>query len=166
LLIKLVEPLETKRLFIQQFTQEDIDYLVPNLNSDVLKPGLQINYNDKKDDKVYLTLLLRISDQIIGFIMLQPLEEKEQLECYYELLPQYTGNGYAIEAMKKVFAYVFTNHKLTKIVAYVEQGNSKGWKVAERSGLKYMGDVVRKDADAKVLYFVIDKKDYVNQFQN
>ncbi len=164
--IKLVEPLETKRLFIQQFTQEDIDYLVPNLNSDVLKPGLQINYNDEKGDKVYLSLLLRVSDQIIGFIMLQTLEEKEQLECYYELLPQYTGNGYAIEAMKKVFAHVFTNHKFTKIVAYVEQGNSKGWKVAERSGLKYMGDIVRKDATEKFLYFLIDKKDYINQFQN
>lgn len=164
--IKLAEPLETKRLFIQQFTQEDIDYLVPNLNGDVLKPGLKINRDDEKSDKVYLSLLLRVSDQIIGFIMLQPLEEKEQIECYYELLPQYTGNGYAIEAMKKVFAYVFTNHKFTKIVAYVEQGNSKGWKVAERSGLKYMGDIVRKDASVRLLYFLIDKKDYINQFQN
>jgi len=164
--IKLAEPLETKRLFIHQFTQEDIDYLVPNLNSGVLKPSLQINYNDEKSDKVYLSLQLRVSDQIIGFIILQTLEEKEQIECYYELLPQYTGNGYAIEVMKKVLAYVFTNYKFTKIVAYIEQGNSKGWKVAERSGLKYMGDIVRKDADEKVLYFLIDKKDYVNQFQN
>ncbi len=45
--------------------------------------------------------------------------------------------------------------------------NTRGWKVAERSGMKYMGNVLRKDTNLKKksMFFLIDKNDYSNQFQ-
>lgn len=163
--IKLSKPLETKRLFIRQFIQEDFTYIVRNLNDHALKNDFQLISDNINNDKFYFLLILRESDQNLGFIVLQTLEKEEQIECYYELLSQYTGSGYAIEALKKIFDYIFTNHKFTKIVAYVDQGNVRGWKVAERSGMKYMGEFVRNGANAKSMHFLINKRDFFNQFQ-
>jgi len=159
------EDLETKRLLIRQVTQEDFNFLVRNVNGDTVNSGFQLNQFFEKRDTFLFALLLRESNQTLGFVALQILEKKEQMECYYELLPQYTGNGYAIEAMKKIFRYIFTNLKLEKIVAHVDQGNSRGWKVAERSGMKYMGDIICKDATTKLMYFSIHKSDFFNQLQ-
>jgi len=159
------EDLETKRLFIRSLTQEDFNVLVGNLNVDMSNNGFQLIRFFEKSDKLLFTLILRESNQTLGFVELHILERKELMECYYELLPQYTGNGYAIEAMKKIFGYVFGNLQFEKIVAHVDQGNSRGWKVAERSGMKYMGDIIRKGAITKSMYFSINKSDYFNQLQ-
>lgn len=159
------EELETKRLRIRQLTQGDFNYLVRDLNGDMVNNGFQLIRFFEKSDTVLFTLLLRESNQILGFVALLILENKEQMECYYELLPRYTGNGYAIEAMKKIFGYVFGNLQFEKIIAHVDQGNSRGWKVAERSGMKYMGDYVQNDATTKLMYFSINKNDFFNQLQ-
>ena len=159
------EDLETKRLLIRQLTQEDFNFLVRNVNDDMGNSGFQLFRFFEKSDTLIFTLLLRESNQTLGFIALLILEKEEQIECYYELLSQYTGNGYAIEAMKRIFGYVFGNLQFEKIVAYVDQGNTRGWKVAERSGMKYMGDIIRKDATTKSMYFSIKQSDYFNQFQ-
>ena len=159
------EELETKRLRIRQLTQGDFDFLVRDLNGDMVNNGFQLIRFFENSDTVLFTLLLRESNQILGFVALQILENKEQMECYYELLPRYTGNGYAIEAMKKIFGYVFGNLQFEKIIAHVDQGNSRGWKVAERSGMKYMGDYVQNDATTKLMYFSINKNDFFNQLQ-
>jgi RimJ/RimL family protein N-acetyltransferase len=81
------------------------------------------------------------------------------------LFPRYIGNGYAIETLRKIFEYLFDNYEFLKILAYVEQGNIRGWKVAERSGMKYMGDVFREGKNSKVMFFLITKIDYLKQFQ-
>ena len=159
------DDLETKRLFIRPLTQEDFNVLVGNLNVDMSNNGFQLIRFFEKSDKLLFTLILRESNQTLGFVALHILERKEQMECYYELLPQYTGNGYAIEAMKKIFGYVFGNLQFEKIVAHVDKGNSRGWKVAERSGMKYMGDIIREGATTKSMYFSINKSDYFNQLQ-
>ena len=159
------EDLETKRLRIRQLTQEDLKFLVSNLNGDIVSSGFKLIHIFEKSDIILFSILLRESYQILGFVALQILEEKEQMECYYKLLTQYTGNGYAIEAMKKIFGYIFGNLQFEKIVAYIDQGNARGWRVAERSGMKYMGDSVRNGATSRSMYFLITKSDYFNQFQ-
>ncbi|GAH00170.1 unnamed protein product, partial [marine sediment metagenome] len=159
------EDLETKRLLIRQLTREDFNLLDRNINGDTGNSGFQLIRFFEKSDTLLFSLLLRESNQTLGFVALQILEKEEQMECYYELLPQYTGNGYAIEAMKKIFGYVFGNLQFDKIVAHVDQGNSRGWKVAERSGMKYTGDIIRKGASTKSMYFSINKSDFFNQFQ-
>ena len=159
------EDLDTKRLVIRQITQEDFNGLADDLYGDTGNCSFQLIPFFERSDNLLFALLLRESNKTLGFVALHILEKRELIECYYELLTQYTGNGYAIEAMKKIFGYVFGNLQFEKIVAHMVQGNDRGWKVAERSGMKYMGDVIREGATAKSMYFSISKSDYFNQLQ-
>lgn len=164
--IKLIEPLETRRLFIRQFNQDDYDVLVNKLNDALPEEDYPL-FSYFKDRNVYcFLLLLREPRQIIGYVFFRVFEKVNALECYYVLFPQYTGNGYAIEALRRLFEFIFTECDFVKIVAFVEQGNARGWKVAERSGMMYMGDVFHEGKSSKVMYFLLNKKDYINQFIN
>ncbi|MFX0011693.1 MAG: GNAT family N-acetyltransferase [Candidatus Hermodarchaeota archaeon] len=163
--MKFTKPLETKRLFIRQLTQEDYELLINKVNDTFPEEEYPI-FNYYKERDVYCFLIqLRESPQIIGYIFLRVYEMDKTIECYYALFPRYTGNGYAIEALRKVFDHIFQNDDFLQIVAYVEQGNARGWKVAERSGMKYMGDIFHEGKNSKVMSFLITKIDYLKQFQ-
>ncbi|NVM17022.1 MAG: GNAT family N-acetyltransferase [Candidatus Lokiarchaeota archaeon] len=163
--IKYTEPLETKRLYIRQFTQEDYENLFNKLNDAFPEEDYPLFSYFKERDVYCFLLQLKEPSQIIGYVFLRTFEKEKQIECYYALFPRYTGNGYAIEALRKIFEYIFANRNFMKIIAYIEQGNTRGWKVAERAGMKYMGDIFHIDKNSKVMYFLINKRDYDNQFQ-
>ena len=71
------EELETKRLRIRQLIQGDFDFLVRDLNGDMVNNGFQLIRFFENSDTVLFTLLLRESNQILGFVALQILENKE-----------------------------------------------------------------------------------------
>jgi len=162
---KLSEPLETKRLYIVQFTQEDYELLVSKLNDAFPEEDYPLFSYFKERDVSCVFLLLRESQQAVGYIFFRTLEKDKKIECYLILLPLYIGNGFAIEALRKLYEYIFTRLKFIQILAYVKPGNTRGWKVAERSGMKYMGDVFHIGKNTKVMHFLINKRDYINQFQ-
>ena len=166
MLIKLSEPLETKRLFIRQFTKEDYENLVNKVNTEFPNEIYPVFSYYKERNVVCFLSELRDEPIIIGYIFLRTFEKVKALECHYSLFPDYIGNGYAIEALRKVFEYIFANYDIIKILAFVEQGNTRGWKVAERSGMMYMGDILHEGQDSKVMYFLLNKRDYINQMQS
>ncbi|MHA2121967.1 MAG: GNAT family N-acetyltransferase, partial [Promethearchaeota archaeon] len=97
-----------------------------------------------------------------GFCSLETTDDK-RVKCVYALLPEYRGNGYTIEAMLKLIDYAFTEFKIPKIVAYILPSNTRGWKVAERIGMKYMGHVQHIDFTPKAMFFSIEKEEYMIQ---
>ena len=164
--------LETKRLMIRQFTQEDFDNIISFLKGVTSTSFNQlfktiINSYLSQEIGISYALILKNNGVFLGFCGLITLEANMSMECYYFLQPEYLGNGYAIESLRKIFEYAFSELKLDKIIAYIDQGNTRGWKVAERSGMKYMGNIFRKDNNLKKksMFFLIDKNDYCNQFQ-
>ena len=165
--------LETKRLFIRQFTQEDFDNII-SFMKDMTSTGFNrlfktiIDSYQSQEVVFSYSLILKSTEVFLGFRGLIALEGNMLMECYYFLRPEYWRNGYAIESLRKVFEYAFSELELDKIVAYIDQGNTRAWKVAERSGMKYMGNILRKDTNLnnpKSMFFLIDKNDYCNQFQ-
>ncbi len=163
--IKLTKPLETKRLHIRQFTQEDYELLISKLNEDFPEDEYPLfSYYKERDVSCFL-IELREPPQILGYIFLRTYENEKAVECYYTLFPRYIGNGYVIETLRKIFEYLFENYEFVKILAFVEQGNTRGWKAAERSGMKYMGDIFHEGKNSKVMFFLITKIDYLKQFQ-
>ncbi len=163
--IKLAEPLETKRLCIRQFTPDDYEGLVSKLNDAFPEEDYPLFNYFKERDVSCLSLQLQEPPQIIGYIFLRAFEKDNEIECFYALFPRYLRNGYTIEALRKFFEYIFSNSNFVKILAYVEQGNTRGWKAAERSGMKYMGDIFHEGKNSKVMYYLISKRDYENQHQ-
>ena len=164
--------LKTKRLIIRQFTQEDFDNVVSFMEG-VTSTSFNrlfktiIDSYQSQEIVISYALILKSTGDFLGFCGLITLEDNMPMELYYFLRPEYWGNGYAIESLRKIFEYAFSELELDKIVAYIDQGNTRGWKVAERSGMKYMGNIFRKDINPKKksMFFLIDKNDYYNQFQ-
>lgn len=164
--------LETKRLMIRQYTQEDFDNIV-NFMKDLASTSFNrlfktiIDSFQSQEVIISNALILKSTGVFLGFVGLITLEDNMPMECYYFLRPEYWGNGYAIESLRKILEYAFSELDIDKIVAYIDQGNTRGWKVAERSGMKYMGNFLRIDTNLKKksMFFLIDKNDYNNQFQ-
>lgn len=73
--------------------------------------------------------------QMIGDIGIHFLEEN-QIEIGYTLSPKYQGKGYALEAVKAVINYSFSEWKKHRITASVDPDNIHSVKLLERIGFK------------------------------
>ena len=103
------------------------------------------------------------NEDFIGTCGLKSLGDNETVECFYALLPEYRGNGFAIESMLKLLGFSFEELKISKIVIYVHPNNTRAWKVAERIGMKYMGHIQLINFVPKAMLFSIEKKEYEAQ---
>ncbi len=65
--------------------------------------------------------------------------------------------------MLKLIEYAFIKLKIPKIIANIRPGNTRGWKVAERIGMKYMGHVQHNCFIPKAMLLTITKEEYVEQ---
>jgi ribosomal-protein-alanine N-acetyltransferase len=121
-----------------------------------------------QEKAISYALILKSNGDFLGFCGLITLEDNTLMECYYFLRLEYWRNGYAIESLRRILKYAFSELEIDKIIAYIDQGNTRGWKVAERSGMKYMGTILHKDTNLNKknsMFFLINKNDYCNQFQ-
>jgi [ribosomal protein S5]-alanine N-acetyltransferase len=115
--------------------------------------------HDAVKRNLILAIVHRSGKQLLGFCgLFLHKNEKDIGNVYYALLSQYWGNGYAIEAMKTLFKYAFIKLELQKIVAYIQPENTRAWKVAERSGMKYMGQIIHQKH--KFMLFNFTKRDF------
>ena len=55
----------------------------------------------------------------------------------YAFLPEFWGQGYALEAAMAVLEYGHYAHELTRILAIVAPGNERSIRVLERCGMRY-----------------------------
>lgn len=74
--------------------------------------------------------------QMIGDIGIHFLEDDYQIEIGYTLSPEYQGNGYALEAVKAVMNFAFTDLKKHRIIASVDPDNIQSIKLLERIGFR------------------------------
>jgi ribosomal-protein-alanine N-acetyltransferase len=136
--------LKSSRLLLCTLLQEDIHAII-ELQKE--------NYN--------FSIILRNSNSFIGYCGLEIIDIKLQAKIFYALLSNFWGNGYGYEAIKQLIKFAFEELSLNKITAHISDGNARGWKVIEKEGLKYMGqiDVINN----KLMLFCINKKEYLNQ---
>ncbi len=107
-----------------------------------------------------LSIIHKISEEYLGSCGLSPIVNSKDIECYFSLLKEYWGNGYAVEAMKILFNYSFKTLALEKIIAYVNPNNRRSQKVAERAGMKYLGQISHSVTNDKVMYFSLTRKEF------
>ncbi len=159
--------LETKRLVIKQINQMDF-YKSDNEIRQKLEgyPNQSIFSPDNPKNTLIFSITHKVNEELLGFIFLNPLNTDSEMECYFILFPQYRGNGFAIEALKKSIEFAFSSLKINALLAYVSQENKRGWLVAERSGMKYMGDIFLEKKNKKVMKYSMNKNDFDNLFSH
>lgn len=147
--MKVPERLETKRLILRPYSEGDINEFLDSYK--IADPGFSLVISNKEND-TYL-----------GTCGLNPIRDSKSVGCVYALLPEFRGNGFTIEAMLKLIEYAFIKLGILKIVAHIHPDNTRGWKVAERIGMKYMGHVKYEDTGLKVMHLSIEKREYKAQ---
>ncbi|HDZ19484.1 hypothetical protein LCGC14_0614230 [marine sediment metagenome] len=173
--------LETKRLIIRPFNSDDINPFISfminkestkyfNFTEEEKTPeGAEtliqsiINSYGTQNSVFALAITQKDSGRYLGSCGLSPIENDNEVECFYALLPQFWGNGYAIESVKKLFEYAFTELNLSKIVAYVNPENTRSWKTAERVGMKYLGQIRPKNLSSEAMFFSIERNEFEDQ---
>ena len=162
---EILNTLETKRLVIKQINQMEFYKSDSELHQKFESYTTSTNFStDFHKNTLIFTIILKVYDQLLGLNFLKPLNTSREMECYFILLPQYRGNGYAIEALKKSIEFAFLTLKIDALKAYISQDNKKGWLVAERSGMKYMGDIIVEQNNKKNMKFLLNKNDFNNLY--
>jgi RimJ/RimL family protein N-acetyltransferase len=71
-----------------------------------------------------------------GGLIIQTVDNHEELEIAYAILPQYWGYGFATEAAGKCRDYAFENEFRESLISIINITNKPSQRVAEKNGLK------------------------------
>lgn len=144
--------LETPRLRLRPYTEEDISEFLPLIGSrEVAATTLRIAHPyteqdaraflelSKDPDKLWLAITLRNDDRQIGGIGLRVDQQHQHAELGYWIGVPYWGKGYATEAGREMLRYGFENLKLHRIFASHFKHNPASGNVLKKLGMRYEG---------------------------
>lgn len=85
-----------------------------------------------------LALISKKTQKLIGLsgLLVQELDEQQELEIAYSLLPKFWGNGYASEAAQACKNYAFKNKLATSLISIIHIDNIPSQKVALQNGMQ------------------------------
>ena len=153
----------------------------------IISERLELNRYFDSDDKYINTLILEYKNlncpfhihnvssemkfliykkgvaELVGFCGIDIDYENSSGKIFYILFPQHKRNGFAIESIRSLTKFAFTELNLKFIKAEIPFKLKGAWKPAERAGMRYMGDFREQDQNSRFLLFKIDKKEYLNQ---
>ncbi len=158
--------LETSRLRLRPFTLEDADALVP-LVSDPrvmrfgpgVKTGTAIEQWIQRWIDCYAThgfgqwaTVLKGEDRLVGAIGLIPqvVDGVDEVEIGYRLVPQYWGQGLAIEAARGCRDHAFDTLKAERVISIIEPANAPSIRVAERNGMTLEKETTMWDKHVRI----------------
>jgi len=158
--------LETPRLTLRRLTFDDAPFLVGLLN----QPSFLAHIGDRgvrniDDAHRYLRegpmamyerhgfglwhLARRSDGAPIGMCGLLRRDNLPDVDVGYALLPQYWGQGYAIEAVQATLAHA-RKFGLARVIAVVSEGNAASVRVLEKAGMRFEGMVSMRAAEPDV----------------
>lgn len=147
--------LQTERLTIRPFIMEDFDeafaiyqrldvcrYL---LHEPWTKENAKAAFMKKIKTQTLTTenslhLAVDFQGTIIGDLTVFYTEMRETVEIGYTFHPEYSGQGFAIEALQAVITQLFQQHNIHRIQAILDKRNQASEKVCLRLGMRKEGD--------------------------
>ena len=153
--VKMKVVLETDRLLLRQFTEEDAEAFF-KLNSDPevlrfvpdkallnVEQARQILIDHpiadyRKHGFGRCACILKSTGENIGFGGLKYLDEFGEVDVAYRLIPAYWGRGLATEVAKASVQFGFTNLGLKRIIGLVMPENIASIRALEKAGLRYV----------------------------
>lgn len=162
--------LETNRLVLRRLSVDDAEFILGHLNDpsfhryigdrgvrtveqarQYVVDRVMASY-ERFGFGIYMVELKDTREQI-GTCGLVKREEMEDVEVGFALLPQYWSNGYALEAAQAVMEYGHQELGLSRIVAIVNPGNSRSFKLLEKIGLKFERMIRLSAGDSEIELF-------------
>lgn len=143
-------PITTERLVLRNFRPEDAHDLLAYLHrprvscffperlTSIDHALTSINERNARPDGSELAVCLASDGPLIGNLF--SLEEEHANHGVgWHFNAAYTGKGYAAEAARAYFAFLFAQKQARRIYAYVEENNLPSQKLCERLGMRREG---------------------------
>lgn len=145
---------ETDRLRLREFTAADAPalYVVlgdpevmrysltgPRTRAEVEDTVRDFREHYRQDGYGLWAVVEKASTTLIGFCGIKPLavDGVREVELGYRLARVYWGRGLATEAAAAVCDVAFRQLCITRVVAAIEQANTRSRRVAEKLGMRY-----------------------------
>lgn len=149
---------ETERLIVRHLTLADAEFIIDLLNQEsFIRYIADKNVRNTADAEKYLQtgpiasyakfgfglnlVLLKETSTIIGISGLLKREELEHPDLGYAFLPQYCGQGYALEAANAVLNQGVSTMKLNKVLAVTLPDNQSSNNLLVKAGFQPQGCV-------------------------
>jgi RimJ/RimL family protein N-acetyltransferase len=144
--------LETARLRLRPYTEDDIAELLPLIGTrEVAATTLRIPFpyteqdavqfvsGAQSDGKIWLAIIQRSDGRQIGGIGLRVEEAHQHAELGYWLGAVYWGKGYATEAAREILRYGFEELRLHRVFASHFKENTASAKILVKLGMRHEG---------------------------
>jgi RimJ/RimL family protein N-acetyltransferase len=144
--------LETERLILRPFREDDIDLLASLMsNPDFMRFSSGLRTRDETAallDKVIgwdqanqpsqFALIIRSTGALVGLcgFLHQLVDDTDEIEIAYRLHPDYWNKGIATEAARAVRDHGFRDWKLPRVISLIHPDNRASQRVVEKIGMK------------------------------
>jgi RimJ/RimL family protein N-acetyltransferase len=159
----LLEGQTTERLFFRSIQPSDFDDWLPfyhepkstqywdGLPSDPVE-ACQLQFDRiferyENDLGGMNALVLQETGQLVGIcgLLVQTVDQMEELEIGYSVLPQFWQQGFAIEAAQKCKEFAFEHHFADSLISIIHVDNVPSQKVALKNGMHLQKTTSYKD---------------------
>jgi RimJ/RimL family protein N-acetyltransferase len=107
-------------------------------------------------------LIEKDSGQLVGQcgLLVQEVDEKQELEIGYSILPDYRNKGYASEAAQKCRNFAFENNFSDSLISIIHVDNIRSEKVALNNGMRKTKSTIYKEIPVNI--FRIHKNQWID----
>ncbi len=175
--MKIPQSFATERLIIRRYVEEDLEKLHLFFNNEEVTSStdmpLHRSFEETKafldmliqsyesDEPLFAMAITRKDDgEVMGSCGFAKLEFSDDTQIYYALEPEYQGNGYATEAVKKMIEYMILVLDIDRIAIYCSPENHASIDLAKRVGMEYQGINRQDDRDNE--YFLLTREKYLS----
>ena len=149
--------LETERCRLREFNTNDASAIYKlNLHPDIFRfttdPPFESEsaaFSFLENYKTYTetgygrwAVELKSSSTFIGWCRLKFLQKENEIDVGYRFLPEYWGQGFAVETARECCKWGFEVKGLTRIVARIHKENLRSIRVAEKLNMVYEKDLM------------------------
>ena len=173
--------METERLILRRFTLNDVDAAWemnrdPEVRKYILGEGEPsrehvrqlIEQNTLADYEKHgygrLAIVHKADNRFIGFTGLKFLEDMQEVDVGYRLMPAWWGQGLATEATRPTVDYGFQELGLRRVIAMALPQNLASIRVMEQLGLGYWKEIV--EDNHPVVVYKLEREGWEVEFGN
>jgi RimJ/RimL family protein N-acetyltransferase len=175
-------PLETERLTLRPFVEDDIDamhamrsspevvlYLYeepfsPEQTRDLLIRKMAVSAWAREDDWFSVAVVERTSGTMVGDLALHWVSERDRTaEVGFVFDPRHQGKGFATEAAGAVVEWAFTTAGMHRVTGRTEARNAASARVLEKLGMRLEAhfvenEWVKNEWQSELVYSVLDRE--------
>jgi [ribosomal protein S5]-alanine N-acetyltransferase len=170
--------LETPRLTLRPFSEEDLDRLAELMaDSDFMRFSLGVYMREQTAASLeklldwdrdglpsQFAVIVRSKGLLAGYCGFYPqqIDGENEIEIGYRLDPQYWNRGFTTEAARAIRDHAFRDLKLPRLISLIHSENMPSRRVAEKNGMTPEKETIYRGF--RTVVFAISRERWLENF--